>query len=39
MELATEVQILKEAVYISFSPNALRNGMDPFVLPLARGKY
>ena len=38
MELATQVQILDEAVCISLCADTLRKGMNPFVLLPSIGK-
>ena len=38
MEVATQVQILNEAVSVSLHANALGKGRDPAILPLAMGK-
>ena len=40
MDLVTQVQILDEAIPISFYGNVLRKGMNPSISPLsAVGKY
>ena len=38
MDMATQVQILNKAVYISHSTNTLGKGMNPIVLLSAMGK-
>ena len=38
MDMASRVQILNEAVCISYSANTLQKGMNPIILPLAMGK-
>ena len=38
MNSAKRIQILDETVYISHSANTLGKGMNPIILPLARGK-
>ena len=39
MNFATKVQILNEAICISHSANTLEKGMNPTILPPAKGKY
>ena len=39
MSTVTRVQILDEAICISFHANDLEKGMNPFVLPSVMGKY
>ena len=38
MNIATRVQILDEAVYISYSANDFAKGMNLTILPLTLGK-
>ena len=38
LDLATQVQILDDAVCISVPANTVRKGMNPLIFPLAMGK-
>ena len=38
MDMVIQVQTLDKAVYISHTPNTLRKGMNPTILPPAMGK-
>ena len=38
MDMAIQVQILNEAICISYSANTLGKGMNPIIFPLAIGE-